>query len=280
MSMKKSTKVLHLHHKMKVVSLFGVALFVAAVAVQAVLAGTTYWHLRTFDIDGGVNAAGSFLLVMVAALIPPLAAYLVGDKATKVRSEYEHHYNGILFAFLTVWLGLAVTVVAGSTLGEVRIPYLDAELNRLWPAAIALMIAIAIGISYGAHRHQKPLHDYLLFKLVFIGALATFIAAGFISTLVDILSPYPSIYGWALLVPIAIVVLMMVVPLTLSKEKTFTGKLMEAMLAVSAGIFAIMVASQIPFSGLGIATSIVVPALVGIVTWLAFLYYYFYRKTD
>lgn len=265
---------------MKVVSLFGIGLFVLAVIVQATLAGSVFWHLSLLESGRYVNVAGSFLLIVLAAILPPVAAYFIGDKSTKNRSQYEHHYNGVLFALLSVWITLAVTVYIVPAIPMVTIPYVTDEFNKLWPAVVAVIVAIAIGITYGHKRHQVLLHEYLPFQVALITPLAALVASSAIGTVAELANPLPSAYGMLMLVPLFVMGLMLVVPLILSAEKSLMGKLTEAVLAASVGLFAVMIASQIPFFGLGIGTDIIIPALAGLVTWLAYLYYYYYRKTD
>lgn len=278
--MKKSTKLAHIHHKMRTISLFGSSLFIAAVAIQAVVVGTVIWHFRILESSVVANASSVFCMLALASLIPPMAAFLIGDRSTKVRSHYEHFYNGVLFAFMTVWLSMFMTFYVVPMLPVVEVPYLTDEFNRLWPAILALAVAIAIGIEYGRKRHQKVLHEYLPFQLAFVIPLFALIAGSAWDLIRQLASPIPSAYGMMIIVPFVLQLGLLAISYYLSTEHSAVGKLTEASIAASIGLFTIMIASQVPYFGFGIATGILVPSAIGIVVWLAFLYFYFYRHTD
>ena len=95
---------------MRTVSLFGTGLFVAAVAVQAVLAGTAIWYMRLFQSSAAINAIGAFSVLALSGIVPPLAAFIIGDRSTRPRSRYEHFYNGTLFAFMAIWLNMFIAL--------------------------------------------------------------------------------------------------------------------------------------------------------------------------
>lgn len=278
--MKKSTKIAHLHHKMRTVSLFGSALFIVAVIVQAVIAGTVIWHLRVFEASAAISAAGAFGVLTLAGILPPLIAFTIGDRSTKVRSRYEHFYNGILFAFMTIWLGMFIALFVAPRVSGFLPPYVTDDLGGIWPAVLALVVAIVIGIEYGYKRHQKLLHEYLPFKLAFVISLLALIAGSIWELARQLASPNPSVYGIVIMVPILLMIGLLVISYFLSTEKGAGNKLTEACVAASVGLFAIMIASQIPYFGFGISTQIIMPSVIGILVWLTFLYFYFYRQTD
>jgi len=278
--MKKSTKIAHIHHKMRTVSVFGSALFIAAIAVQAVVAGTVLWYLRVFETSAAINAAGAFGLLALAGVLPPLVAFFIGDRSTKVRSRYEHFYNGMLFAFMTIWLSMFITFYVAPLLAGVKVPFLADELSGIWPAMVSLVIAIAIGIEYGHKRHQKLLHEFLPFKLALTIPLIALIAGSAWELIRQLASPNPSVYGMIILLPVILMVGLLVISYFLSVERNAGAKLTEACISASVGLFAIMIASQLRYAGFGIATDILVPSAIGIFVWLAFLYFYFYRRTD
>lgn len=265
---------------MRTVSLFGSALFIAAVVVQAIAAGTIIWYLRMFESSTAVNAASAFGVLALSGILPPLIAFMVGDRSTKVRSKYEHFYNGMLFAFMTIWLGMFIALFVAPRVSGFLAPYITDELGGIWPAVLALAIAIALGIEYGHKRHQKLLHEFLPFKLAFIIPLLSLIAGSAWELIRQIASPKPSVYGAVIVLPLLLMVGLIVISYFLSREQTPGNKMSEACISASIGLFAIMTASQIPYFGFGISTEIVVPSAVGILVWLAFLYYYYYRQTD
>ena len=274
--MKKMTKLAHLHHKMRTVSLFGVALFIAAVIIQAAVVGTTIWHLGFATANARVNAAFLLGVVALSGLLPPLVAFTIGERSTQTRSRYEHFYNGVLFAMLAIWVVMFISLLV-SPLVAANAP---AQFNTLWPAMVAIVVVLCLGLAYGKKRHQKLLHEYQPFQLALVLSLFVLVAMSMVELMGRLISPYPTAYGLAIVVPVLMQLTMVAVPYHLSKEKTMLGKLTEAAIAASVGLFAAMVGGQIPLNNRIAAMDILVPALIGMLVWVAFVYYYFYRVRD
>lgn len=265
---------------MRTISIFGAALFIAAVVIQAIVVGTVVWYYRTFDSSTVGNASGVFSMVALSGLLAPLAAFVVGDRSTKVRSRYEHFYNGVLFALMTIWLSMFIAIFVTPLLPSLQVSSLTNGFNGVWPAIVALVVAIVIGIEYGRKRHQKPLHEYLPFKIALIIPLLALIAHSGWELIRQLASPNPSVYGMMIVVPFILMVGLLVISYFLSTERSSGDKLMEACISASIGLFAMMIAAQIPYFGFGISTEILIPSAIGILVWLSFLYLYFYRRTD
>lgn len=265
---------------MRTVSLFGAALFISALIIGAFGVGSAIWYLSLLGSSAVVSAAGEFGKLALAGVLPPLAAFIVGDRSTKVRSRYEHFYNGVLFALMTSWLSMFITFFVVPQLPVFKFPFLAAELNAMWPALLALVIAIVIGLEYGHKRHQKLLHEYLPFKLALTIPLIALIAGSAGELIRQLASPNPSVYGMIVMVPLILMVGLLVISYFLSTERNAGDRLTEASICASIGLFATMIASQIPYFGFGISTEVIVPSVIGILVWLAFLYFYFYRRTD
>lgn len=278
--MKKSTKLAHIHHKMRTVSLFGVGLFVAAIIVQAAVVGNIVWYFTMLKSSASVNGIGLFAMLALAGLLAPLAAFMIGDRSTKVRSRYEHFYNGVLFAFMVVWLSMFFTYYVAPLMPGFKLPLVSSDFNALWPVIIALVISIVIGVEYGYKRHQKLLHEYLPFQLALVLPLLALILGSAWGLLHQLASPYPSAYGMVIVVPLLLWLVLLGISYYLSTERTMSGKVTESCVSASIGLFAVMIASQIPFYGFGLATDILVPSAIGTLVWLAFVYAYYYRLTD
>ncbi len=278
--MKKSTKLAHIHHKMRTVSLFGVGLFIAALVVQSIVVGNIVWYFTMLKSSAGVNGAAVFAMFALAGLLAPLAAFLIGDRSTKIRSRYEHFYNGVLFAFMAVWLSMFLEFYVAPLMPGLKVPYLGDTMQALWPIVAALVVSIVIGIEYGHKRHQKLLHEYVPFQIALTVPLIALIAGSAWGLIRQLASPYPSAYGMVIIVPLLLWLVLLGISYYLSTEKTMPGKITESCVSASIGLFAVMIASQIPYYGFGLATDILVPSAIGTLVWLAFVYVYYYRLTD
>ena len=238
------------------------------------------WYMRLFQSSAAINAIGAFSVLALSGIVPPLAAFIIGDRSTRPRSRYEHFYNGTLFAFMAIWLNMFIALfIAPRVTGFIK-PYITSDLSGIWPAIVALVITIVIGIEYGRKRHQKLLREFLPFQLAFAISLLTLIAGSAWELIRQLASPNPSVYGAMIVLPLILMVILVVISYYLSSERGILNKLTEACIAASVGLFAAMAASQVPYFGFGVSTEIIVPSAIGILVWLAFLYFYFYRRTD
>lgn len=261
---------------MRTVSLFGAALFVAAVVVQTFAVGSLLWRTSLTESESAASPLLLVSMVLASALLTPLIAFTIGDKATKARSRYEHFYNGVLFALLAIWLGILV----GQFIVPLFVSGLSYVASMAWSAVIVIAMVLGLGVAYGKKRHQKLLHEYEPYQIALVLTLFALVATSLLQLVTSLLNPYPTEYGFAIVIPALMQVVMIVVPYRLSREKTVLGRLTESAIAASIGFTAVMIVGQIPMYGLGAATNIIVPSAVGVIVWLAYLYQYYYRVRD
>jgi hypothetical protein len=273
--MKKSTKIAHLNHRMRTVSMFGTALFVAFVIVNAFMVGSTALVLGELKMSHII--AGN-IVVALAAFAIPLVAYFIGDSSTNSRSKYEHYYNGVLFAFMSFGLSLLVSLFMYAFIpGAVELLNLN-QFAQFIPSLIALAIALLIGRLYHKQRHQKQLDAHLPFQVAYITPMLLLAVAGAFSLFSDAFGSTRGAWHDVAAIQLLLMMVMIFVPLFLSHRTTLLGKLTDTFIAFGIGNLAVIVFSQISMKGFGDLIDPLIPFIMGTLVWLAFVYYYYYRK--
>lgn len=179
----KSTKKLKMSHvkqdrEMRVTVYFGYGLFL--LTIVGLVATLLPWF--QFYSQSQVNKLYITMLLVsfvFTALAPPLVGYLAGDGATRSRSKLIHHYNGVLFGVLGVWLWLVATMLTAYTQQWFPISTeFEQLLLNLAPAVVAALITIGLGVHYARKTgHQTPLIDYTPYRSAIIASAAVLIVS-------------------------------------------------------------------------------------------------------
>lgn len=158
--------------QMRVTVYFGYGLFLLTVVF---LAFTILSWLRLYTDDSLRNYSVTALLVtfVFTAVAPLLVGYLAGDGATRQKSKLVHHYNGVLFGVLGIWLWLA-----GSSLGSIihqnvaANSIFEARLYDLAPTALAAIATILLAVSYArSAKRQVSVIDYEPYLWAIVGSV-------------------------------------------------------------------------------------------------------------
>lgn len=147
--------------QMRVTVYFGYGLFLLTVGFLA--ANTLSWfNLYTDQPLRNFSVTALLVTFVFTATAPLLVGYLAGDSATRAKSKLVHHYNGVLFGIVGIWLWLAM-----SSLGNIA--YLtvatrsifEARLYDIAPAALAAIFTVILAIFYvRSAKRQVPVIDY------------------------------------------------------------------------------------------------------------------------
>ncbi len=248
------------NRQMRVTIYFGYGLFL--LSVIGALVAVAPWF--TIYKNVGYLDFGSVTLMIFAfifsALVPPLAGYLVGDSATRNKSHLLHHYNGVLFGVLGVWLWIVFSFITSYVMWvwpTLIMSQSDTHaflytLSQLAPGIVTAAVLIALGILYArSTRHQTPLIDYKPYRVMLIGAVSAMIVAIAISPL------FGSDYGSGILTSIVtalIPTLLMVLTLSLigywiigKRGGTPVERIVKSLVALGFGVVAITALSQFLF---------------------------------
>ncbi len=195
MAKKASKSVQRNNSQMRITVYYGYALFLLILA--GLLLTLTPW-VQLIAATQETRTVSDFSVAMLlvsfvfTALAPALVGYLAGDSATRSKNKLIHHYNGVLFGVLGVWLWSVLGIVyAYIPLGNITANTLQYALLNLAPTALAAITTIVLGIVYArSTRHQVSLIDYNPYRVLLIGAAAALapsiaLAAGLSKGLTD-----------------------------------------------------------------------------------------------
>jgi hypothetical protein len=202
------------------------------------------------------NAKHFNIIIMIvvfgmAALLPALISYFIGDSATRSKSKTVHHYNGVLFGITAYWLAILLSWVGFNLVSFVSSqPYpLPLVVNNIIPIAITMLSMTALAIGYSKKQTKNStVINYRPFQMVLLGSVVLgFLYPNFSgdleTTFMGIVSGY--------LLPALIIVVTAVAYMVLSKHHTTRlARLSDALIAMSMGWIATWLANAFIVSSL------------------------------
>lgn len=166
--------------QMRVTIYFGYGLFIFTV-IALVVSIIPWFSIYSFPFFTETDVTLLLVSFAFAALAPPLVGYLAGDGATSSSSKLVHHYNGVLFGILGIWLWLtasmASTVIQWIFSAQDNLQH---AVYSIAPAAFAALVTIILAIFYArSTRHQVSLIDYRPYRWTLIlSAVALILVTG------------------------------------------------------------------------------------------------------
>jgi hypothetical protein len=225
------------------------------------------------------NIITTVVVFGMAALLPALISYFVGDSATRSKSKTVHHYNGVLFGITAYWLAILLSWVGFNLVSFVSSqPYpIPLVVNNIIPVAITMLLMTALAIGYSKKQTKNStVINYRPFQVVLIGSVVLgFLYPNFSgdieTTIMGIVSGY--------LLPALIIVVTAVAYIALSKyHTTRLARLSDALIAMSMGWIATWLANAFIISSLSqpmhsaFQVATIISYLVGAVVIALYLY--------
>jgi len=223
-------------------------------------AALQYPTARHFNIIALIIAFG------IGMLLPALAAYFVGDRATKSKKPTLHHYNGVLFGLAAFWLNLGL-----STLHFVQLLNVPSEpiglqllINSTLPVLLTISIlgVVAVLFAKNPKKNSSVLH-YRPYQLLLLASIVSSITIPYLTTTSGL--PVGALAGLGITGAIVFTAY-----IVLRREHTnVLDCITDAAIAMSIGWLAAMGASSFftvinaPYESAGV---------VGIVVFAAYLY--------
>jgi hypothetical protein len=145
-----------------------------ALLVIAVLLETIPQAIMLFDPRIlRYNVALFMVALILGSLLPAFLAYVIGDHAVKSKSKLSHHFNGVLFGLLSLWIMYIYAMI-------VSIPpeYFAASLtarviliNSL-PIIVVTVITSILTIAHVRSRQAKSdILEYKPYSVLLIGSI-------------------------------------------------------------------------------------------------------------
>lgn len=136
-----------------------------------------------------VNQGGAviFALALTAGMLAPgIIGYIIGDKSVRTRGAERHHFNGVLFGFLSYWLSITLTSYIGAAFfSEGSLPYYaNALITNGVPIIIVAAVSTLIAVMHvKSTKASKDVIEYAPFQVVLLGMPVLIVAASFITVL-------------------------------------------------------------------------------------------------
>lgn len=257
----------------KVTIAFGYGLFAALLASTVLFTVVPLGGMLFHPQVKHFNVAVILITFTVSALLPVLASYILGDRATHSKNKTLHHYNGVLFAVVAYWVAWAIGYVNFNGLGlydALPIPWGTFAVSAVPVFLVtAVMIGVAILHAKGRHARQVATLDRS-YRTVLIGSIVIFnvgLAVSVLASGSDLHSGLPY-----LLVPI---VLISISYLTLKKAiVSRSERFIGAVIAMSfVHIASMLVATSVAYiHEISFVAQLVISYGFGLLVWVAYLY--------
>lgn len=260
---------------------FGLGLLAAAAVIQVGGIALTLGKVLQMPRANHLTLISLFASMALAAVIPPLVAYFVGDHAAKARLKpVVDHFNGVLLAFCAFWLWLVLT--AASATWQIKLPTnfpVSENIMRFWPSIAAAVVTVVLALGYRSTRSKRTLIHYRPFGAIFLLALILWPSVGSIISVYDLARTTTNVNDYILaLQPVVIttlaIVTMFVASYFISKyrEKTTYIRFVMAAIIATIGALGISVAGQLlAYLQLDAPLIVLFASFAGLAIWTAYL---------
>lgn len=256
---------------MKITTVFGYSLF--ALTILSFLLTTAIpfgLHLQSPTARHS-NIVVMILVFGIAAILPALVSYVIGDKATHVKNKSLHHYNGVLFGIEAYWVAFLFSWVGFSSVFNVGdYPYpTPLIVTNIMPVIFTIILMAVVAVNFAKQQRNKAsvLH-YRPFQVVLIAS----IVIGFVYPYVSgLFAANSAVVIVALSIPL---VAMAIAYKVLAKHnETLSSRLCDAFVAMSMGWVTVWLASSfISFLRLPYQVEAIVSYVIGSAVFVAYLY--------
>jgi hypothetical protein len=262
-----------INNKYNTTVIFGYGLF------ALIVLGTTLWtviplsNALFYPTSRHFNIIALIISFVAAAILPVLASYVIGDRATHKKNKVLHHYNGVLFGIAAFWVATAFSFVAWAPLasiGQLPVPF-PTILASAVPIIIAIAVMTVVAITYAKKKkYTLSVLEHRSYQVVLIGSVLALNFSLIIGGNYNV-----SVNLWDIVTPYTyLVVLMLVSYFVLAKYHTSRlARLTDATIAMSFSYITMTSISQyIAFLNLHWSVTLLWSYIIAIVVWVAYLY--------
>ena len=172
--------------------IFGYALLISALLLELIGTGLLINHIATNRTDDMRSRFITVIILMsVSVTLPPLISYFTGELSTKKKlSKLTHHFNGVLFASTAFVLWLLITTINFHWIVQPDISFIPGRFLQFWPALPAIIIMIALGISYAKSKTNDTVLSFKPFNITLLVAVFGWMTVGLFSLFEQLSSTY------------------------------------------------------------------------------------------
>ena len=184
------------------------------------------------------NIIAMTLAFAVAAILPALSAYFIGDRSTRSKKSTLHHYNGVLFGFAAYWVAMLMSWIGSSTVFRLSNQAFPANLitANVTPVILTIIVMIILSIAFAKKQNKNTsVLQFLPYQLTLIISIVGVFIAPYTSG-----SPYVTPAGIGILI---IPIVATLVAYFVLRKQNISGlaRLSDALIAMSIGWITIWV---------------------------------------
>jgi len=253
--------------------IFGYSLFALIVLGSLLWTVIPLSNALFYPTSRHFNIIALMISFVAAAILPALASYALGDRATHNKNRALHHYNGVLFAIAAFWVATALSFVVWAPLASIS--ELPVPLPSVLASAVPIILAVAVmtflAITYTKKKkNSSSVLEHRPYQIVLIG----FILALNLSLALS--GNYDSgVKLWEIITPyIYPVVVVFVSYRVLAKYHISRfARLTDALIAMSFSYITMTsIGSYIAFLNLHWSVTLIWSYIIALVVWVAYLY--------
>jgi hypothetical protein len=262
-----------INNKYNITVIFGYGLFALIVLSTVLWTVIPLSNSLFYPTSRHFNIIALIISFAAAAILPALASYIIGDRATHKKNKVLHHYNGVLFGVAAFWAATALSFVAWAPLASIS--QLPVPFSTMLASAVPILIAICVmtfvAITYAKKRKntfsvlQHRPYQVVLICSVLVLNISLLISGNYNVgvNIWDIIAPYIYLVG-----------LIVISYLALAKyHVTRSARLTDAFVAMSFSYITMTTISEyIAFLNLHWSVTLLWSYIIAIVVWVVYLY--------
>jgi len=163
----------HIDRIKQVTTVFGYILF--ALSVVSLTLYTVIPFGSILFVPGAQDFSVALILIslVAGAVLPPLVAYILGDKATKKRGKLDHHFNGVLFAIAAYWLSNVLALINSDGITQIReiFPEPFATIINAWPVYLVILVMSITAIIFVRNKKKITLLEFRPYQYILLGSI-------------------------------------------------------------------------------------------------------------
>ena len=262
-----------LNKKNNITVVFGYSLF------ALIVLGTILWiviplsNALFYPTSRHFNIIALIISFVAAAILPALASYALGDRATHNKNKALHHYNGVLFGIAAFWVATAssfVTWVPLASISGLPVPFPSVLASGV-PIILAIAVMTFVAITYAKKKkNTQSVLEHRPYQIVLASSILALNLSVATSGNYD-----SSIKLWEIVTPYAyLAVLVFVSYRVLAKYHVSRfARLTDALIAMSFSYITIAsIGSYIAFLNLSWSVALIWSYIIALVVWVAYLY--------
>lgn len=262
--------------------LFGYALLSSMLLLEAVGAVNSINQLLSNPHAIRERVVAMWSAMAIAAIVPPLVAYVAGNFLTKSKLKpVIHYFNGVLLALLAFWIWLFLTsFVAGWVHSPEGLKW-PLQLIQFWPSLAAAVVAIAIALNYRYSKSNESLLTYGPYGVALVGTFLGVIISSPIVSIIDVSHSAKTFNEYIVamqptLVSTLSIIALFIIAFIMAKahEKSLYARLVLSAIATSIYIIASGVAMQaLSVLPLDLPLAVMFASLIGLAVWGIYLFF-------